>query len=259
MGTMRLSLAFCLDPRKASSTNGVFANVVAAADGLLVRTRAPSAADTPNITSFYSGSKSGYGINVQATCDSNYRFCQVSAISPGATNDWNAWNRSSLSKAVDNLPDKYCILGDAAYPLSEKLLTPYPGKGLDPGYDSYNFHLSQLRVKIEQSFGILVSVWGILWRPLRVQFAGRTGLITALFHLHNFLRDERDEPINSSDEDENSGLNRPVLEANNTLPSVFHTVPAPSRSGETGARCAIRWQLEQDKQWRPEYNLVRNS
>ena len=95
---IRDSLSPCLLPVwtnffQALSTNGVFANVVAAADGLLVKTQAPSASDTPNVTSFYSGSKSGYGINVQATCDSNYRFCQVSATSPGATNDWNAWNR----------------------------------------------------------------------------------------------------------------------------------------------------------------------
>lgn len=231
---------------------------MAAADGLLVKTQAPSASDTANVTSFYSGSKSGYGINVQATCDSNYRFCQMSAISPGATNDWNAWNRSTLSKTVSCLPGNYCILGDAAYPLSDQLLTPYPGKGLEPGFDSFSFHLSQLRVKIEQSFGILVSVWGILWRPLKVQFAGRAGLITALFHLHNFLRDERDEPLRVSEEDEGSGQHRPVLAANRTLPPDWRTAPSPSRSGETGARCAIRWRLEENKQWRPEYNVVRN-
>lgn len=232
--------------------------MVAAANGLLVKTIAPSASDTSNVTSFYYGSKSGYGINVQATCDSNYRICQMSPIAPRATNDWNAWNRSTLSTAVARLPGNYCILGDAAYPLSDKLLTPYPGKALDPGFDSYNFHLSQLRAKIEQSFGILVSVWGILWRPLKVQFAGRMGLITTLFRLHNFLRDERVEPLRPSEEDESSGRHRPVLTASNTLPPDWRTAPSPSRSGETSPRCAIRWQLEQDKQWRPEYNLVRN-
>ena len=56
--------------------------------------------------------------------------------------------------------DISCILGDAAYPLSEKILTPYRGKGLSNGKDSFNFYPSQLRVKIEQSFGILVSTWG---------------------------------------------------------------------------------------------------
>lgn len=224
-----------------------------------MKTEAPSASDTLDVTSYYSGSKAGYGINVQATCDSRYRFCQVSAISPGATNDYAAWNRSSLSEAVNRLPGDYCIVADAAYPLSDKILTPYPGKGLALGFDSFNFHLSQLRVRIEQSYGILVSVWGILWRPIKVQFAGRASLIIALFHLHNFLRDERDEPLEFSEEDESSGRHRPRLAANGTLPPEWQTAPSPSRSGETGARAEIRFQLEQDKQWRPVYNTIRNS
>ena len=45
---------------------------------------------------------------------------------------------------------------DAAFPLSEKLLTPYAGKGLAEEYDVFNIHLSQLRINVEQSFGILV-------------------------------------------------------------------------------------------------------
>ena len=92
----------------------------------------------------------------------------MSAITPGGSNDWVAWNRSTLSEAVDKLPNGYHILGDAAYPLSEKIMTPYPGKNLPPDKDSLNFHLSQLRIKIEQTFGIVVATWGILRRPLRV-------------------------------------------------------------------------------------------
>lgn len=224
-----------------------------------MKTQAPSASDTLDVLSYYSGSKSGYGVNVQATCDANCRFSQMSAISPGATNDWAAWDRSSLSKAVNRLPSNYCIVGDAAYPLSDKLLTPYPGRDLQPGFDSFNFHLSQLRVRIEQSFGILVTVWGILWRPLKVQFAGRASVITALFHLHNFLRDEGDKPLALSEEDENSGRHRPHLTANSTLPPDWQTAPSATRSGETRARAEIRFQLEQDKQWRPVYNKFRNA
>ena len=58
-----------------------------------------------------------------------------------------------------------------------------PREKLAKGPGLFNFHLSQLRVKIEQSFGILVSTWGILWRPLSVGFAGRTDLIVARFQL----------------------------------------------------------------------------
>lgn len=102
------------------------------------------------------------------------------------------------------------MLGDAAYPLSDQLLTPYPGKLLPRDQDAFNFYLSQLRVKIEQAFGILVGQWGIWWRPLRVQFAGRSALVTALFRLHNYLRDENVMPVHMTEEDEESGRDRPA-------------------------------------------------
>lgn len=188
------------------STDGIFQCVVAAVDGLFVRTKTPTARDTPNVVSYYSGSKKAYGLNVQAMCTADYRFCAMSAIAPGSTNDWVAWNRSSLAEAVSGLPAGFHVIGDAAYPISEQLLTPYPGNQLPLAEDSFNFHLSQLRVKIEQSYGILVSTWGILWRPLRVQYAGRGDLITALFHLHTFPRDEKVDPVQVSEEDERPGM-----------------------------------------------------
>lgn len=72
---------------QAKSTGGAFAGCVAAGDGLFVKTIAPTAVNTPNVLSFFSGHKNGYGLNVQATCDANYRFCSMSAIAAGSTND----------------------------------------------------------------------------------------------------------------------------------------------------------------------------
>ena len=121
------------------------------------------------------------------------------------------------------------MLGDAAYPLSDKLLIPYPGKNLPPDKDAFNFCLSQLRVSI------LVGQWVILWRPLRVQFAGRGDLITALFRLYNFLRDDQVQPIHQSEEDSELGLLHPQMTASDTLPDTFATTPKdmqkPTRSG----------------------------
>ena len=225
-----------------------------------MKTIAPTPVDTPNVLSFYSGSKSGYGLNVQATCDANYRFCSMSAIAAGSTNDWTAWNRSGLSDSVARLPPGFYVLGDAAYPLSDQLLTPYPGKLLPRDQDAFNFYLSQLRVKIEQAFGILVGQWGILWRPLRVQFAGRSGLITALFRLHNFLCDEKVKPVHTSEEDGDSGCDRPKLTVEDTLPQEFQTTAraAPTRSGDVATRMALRMTLDNKRQYRPLENQVRN-
>ncbi|CAB1114270.1 unnamed protein product [Ectocarpus sp. CCAP 1310/34] len=104
---------------KKKSTDGIFSWVVAAVDGLFIKAKARCANDTANVIAYYSGSKSAYGINVQAMCTADYRFCAMSAISPGSTNDWVAWNRSSLAKAAARLPAGFHIIGDAAYPIGE--------------------------------------------------------------------------------------------------------------------------------------------
>ena len=90
----------------------------------MIKMRAPPAKSTSNTMSYFSGSKTGYGFNVQAMCDANYRVCSISIIAPGAANDWSAWTQSFLAKVTARLPDGYHVIGDAAYPISEKLLTP---------------------------------------------------------------------------------------------------------------------------------------
>ena len=208
----------------------------------------------------------GFGFNIQATCDANYRVCSVSIIAPGAANDWSAWTRSSLARATMRLPDGYHNIGDAAYPTSEKILTPYPGKSLPEDQDSFNFHLCQLRVKIEQSFGMLVSTWGILWRPLSKGFAGRTDLIVALFHMHNFCRDEQTKAIAAEEQDHETGKGRILLATGGILPPACKSAvqpagPAakPTRSGETPTRAAITARLAYNRQFRPKENILRNA
>lgn len=95
-----------------------------------------------------------------------------------------------------------------------------------------------------------------------MQFVGRGDVITALFHLHNYLRDEKVEPVQVAEEDSMSGSGRPPLcPVNRTLESSWETSEkggAATRSGDTPMRAAIRTALEVKKQWRPDYNLARN-
>lgn len=191
----------------------MFAGCVGCVDGLLAKMVAPSIHDTLNVIRYFSGAKGGYGLNIQAIATAKYRFLAMSCKCPGATNDWTAWLSSFMADATAKLPRGYYLLGDAAYPISNQLLTPYPGTGLAPGMDSFNFHLSQLRVKVEQSFGILVARWGILWRPK---------LIRTLFHLHNFFIDEGSNPIAVGDESAESGKGRPSM-PDAVLPDAFWT------------------------------------
>ena len=228
--------------------------------------KAPPAKSTSNNVWYFSSGNTGFGFNVQATYDASYRFCSVSTIAPGNANDWSAWTRYSVAKATRRLPDGHHIIGDGAYPISEKLLTPYPGKSLPKDQDSFNFRLRQLRVKIEQLFGILVSTWGILWRPLSVGFAGRTDQIVTLFHLHNVCRDEQTKVVVAEEEGYETRKRRVLLATGGVLTPAYKSAiqpagPAakPTRSGKTLTRAATTVLLAYNRQFRLKEDILANA
>jgi len=55
----------------------------------------------------------------------------------------------------------------------------------EPTKDTYNFFLSQLRIWIDQAFGMLVNKWWVFKRPLELSLANDIQLIEACFQLHN--------------------------------------------------------------------------
>ena len=84
------------------------------------------------------------------------------------------------------------IAADEAYAASSSVLTPWPGKKQTAAKDSFNFWLSSSRIHVEQAFGILVARWGVLWRPLQIDYRKAAGLIMALLKLHNYCLDHND-------------------------------------------------------------------
>jgi hypothetical protein len=88
---------------------------------------------------------------------------------PAATSDYMAWVTSSLNIELENNVGKFIeggtLVGDCAY--VKKLFMATPLKGMQGGHeDACNFYLSQLRITIEQAFGVLVHRWAILCAPL---------------------------------------------------------------------------------------------
>jgi hypothetical protein len=64
---------------------------------------------------------------------------------------------SALRQVIDSLPLGLYFVGDAAaFPLGEKLLTPFIDtyQHSNPYHDSFNFYLSQLRIRVEMAFSI---------------------------------------------------------------------------------------------------------
>ena len=181
---------------------------VGALDGIGIKIRRPWRKEVVNRQGFWSR-KGFYAINVQALCDSNYRFLYVSYRCAGSTHDSTAWSVTALHDAISNghLAESFWIAADDAYACTEQTLTPWPGE-VTLYKDSFNFHLSSLRIHIEQAFGMLVRRWGILWKPMQVTLSNSKEIFMACVKLHNYCLDEKELDIRMLDDDSIEEVNR---------------------------------------------------
>ena len=102
-----------------------------------------------------------YEINVQAVCDADSRFIYFGVIAPGKYSDQVAFERTSIFNRVAALNRGFYLVGDAAYTLSDVKLVPFVFSPRDDlTQDTFNFFLSQLRIRIEMAFGLALQLSG---------------------------------------------------------------------------------------------------
>jgi hypothetical protein len=140
--------------RRRGKNISPFQHCVGALDGLIVRIQRPPSKGKNrcrNSQGFYTRKKI-FGYNLQAMCDSDYRFTFGSAQCAGSSHDSTAFYVTPLYQKITKgkLPFPYYIVADDAYEHSNSLLTPIPGRGLTPSDDAYNYWLSSSRTHIEQ-------------------------------------------------------------------------------------------------------------
>ena len=129
-----------------------------------------------------------------ATCDSKFRFIDIEIKDPGTTSDYLCFCTPELLQKLDKvgfLKPGLCIYGDNAFVNTTFMTTPF--KGANGGIkDAYNFFFSQLRINIECAFGILVSRWGCLRRPIpmNTSIQKTTALVRCLCILQNYCINE---------------------------------------------------------------------
>jgi hypothetical protein len=175
-----------------------FLGCVAALDGLAVHIRKPFLDDAPI---GYMNRKGTFSVNVQGICNGNRKFLMMSAEHQGACNDSLAWTtcrffaHPTAGLKVRGLLPPYFIVADAAYALTEYVLTPYDGRNLPPEKDSYNFWHSHYRINIECAFGLLQRRWGIFRRDMEVDTHRVGCVVKACMLLHNLCLDESDQPV----------------------------------------------------------------
>ena len=132
----------------------------------------------------------------------------------GSSADCLAFEASELHKRLENGlmhqadgNERFVLFGDNAYLNTSYMATPFTNVAGDPNRvakDSYNFYHSQLRIRVECAFGILVQRWGILWMamPRKLCVSKIIGMVNALAKLHNYCIDEADQrvpPIHDND------------------------------------------------------------
>ena len=182
-----------------SSVPHIFHGTVAAADGFFQATTKPTEKEVGNVMAYYSGHYETYGLNCQAVVKRDLQFMYFGVVAPGSTNDCVAYSRAGdLKEVIDSLPLGLYMVADAAYNLSERILVPFTGNDkCDAYHDSFNFHLSQLRIRVEMAFGYLVNKFRILARKLECSLEKNSAMLMACARLHNFII-QQDKPFGSS-------------------------------------------------------------
>lgn len=237
---------------KKISSYQVMQGCIACIDGMLLRIQTPGSNETGNVKSYFSGHYQEYGINIQAACDSECRFLYCGVLSPGGTNDIVAYRRSKLPNYVESLPIGCYVMGDNAYICTEHMLTPFSGEQQNNVLQSsYNFFLSQCRIRIEMTFGRLVNRWAIFRRPLQVKLKHVGRLFLCATRLHNYCINER---LNSMI-DEAVPEMQPEGMPLNYIPGDVRITAIP---GNSMMRDKLLDKINRENLRRPAHNLQRN-
>ncbi|XP_050311513.1 uncharacterized protein LOC126747063 [Anthonomus grandis grandis] len=156
-----------------------FPRCVGAFDGKHIVIKCP-----PHTGSEYYNYKGTYSIVLMALVDNDYKFIFADVGGQGRISDGGIFQNYLLWKKIDtnqlNLPPDvplpgretstpYVFLGDGAFALHKNVMKPFPGNH-DMGTKEriFNYKLSSSRVIVENTFGVLTSVFRVFKKPIEI-------------------------------------------------------------------------------------------
>ncbi|XP_034232770.1 protein ALP1-like [Thrips palmi] len=188
---------------------------VGAADGKHVRIRAP-----PHSGSKFYNYKSFFSTILMAVCDAKMKLLVVDVGSSGRRGDGNVYHQSEFRKLmkeeklmlpgkchVDGMEKKlpFFFVGDAAFPRSQEMVTPFKGEFLDPEKKVFNYRVSRARRVIENTFGMLEQRYEVFSRSMKISEAHCKSVVLSSTALHNYH----------------------LMDAESSIPSRLKTRPGP--------------------------------
>jgi len=203
-------------------------------------------------------------VNCQAAVFSDLRFAYFGVLSPGLTNDNISYPLASgLKQVIDNLPQGYYAVADAAYTLTEHMLVPFTGVDrLDADLDAFNNYLSQVRIRVKMAFGRLVNKFRILNGKIGGPIDRASAILTACARLHNFIISQ-DGPFDSSTLSTEEEMESYDIQSNPVAPFGMSYTPVipdnefESCPGISFTREAIVDLIREYTLRRPQHNIIR--
>ncbi|KAH7950667.1 hypothetical protein HPB51_028299 [Rhipicephalus microplus] len=173
-----------------------FPDTIGCVDGSYMPIRCPAR----KVRSVYINRHHYLSLTLQGVCDNKKRFLDASTGYPSKIHDARIFRRSRISSVLPQLcSSKYHIVGDAAYPFREYLMTPIRDYGnLDSIKKTFNARLSGTRVLIENTFGDLKNRFRQLHRLDMWTVDNMSKFIISCCVLHNLCIDCGDLPENLS-------------------------------------------------------------
>lgn len=142
-----------------------------------------------------------------ALVDSDYNFIFADIGGQGRISDGGIFQNCLLWQKIDTkalnlprdapLPGKkqdmsYVFLGDGAFALHRNVMKPFSGNhDIGTNERTFNYRLSSSRVIVENSFGVLTSVFRVLRKPIEIDVSKVPIITLSCILLHNFLRKSR--------------------------------------------------------------------
>ncbi|XP_047035358.1 uncharacterized protein LOC124641345 [Helicoverpa zea] len=208
---------------------------------------------TPHAGPEYFNYKGSFSIVLLALVDCDCCFFFADIGSQGRISNGGVLNQSNLKKKICdgtlNLPPSrplpgsntnmpYVFLGDGGFALSTHIMKPFPGHHLSGTPERmFNQQLTRSRAVVENTFGILSSVFRVFQKPIPLDVVKTSAITQSCLLLHNFLRksdSSRDiyTPRGSVDSYDGNGelihVGMRVNHKENLLPlqSVSHRAPS---------------------------------